>query len=80
MDIRDLLATVTKLANVAAVVIPQAKLVGGAANLGTKVLDIIDDLKDQGDPADQAAMQAARKTLSDAVRAKAAATSARLRG
>lgn len=75
-----MLAAVTKLANVASVVIPQAKLVGSAAQMGGKILDIIDGLKDQGNPADQAAMQDARKTLSDAVKAKAAATSNRLRG
>lgn len=80
MDLRDMLATVTKLANIAAVVLPQAKIVGGAAQMGGKILDIIDGLQEHADPAQQAEMQAARKKLSDAVKAKAAETSARLRG
>lgn len=80
MTIKDMLATVTKLANIASVVLPQAKIVGGAADLGGKILDIIDGLKDQGDPAEQADMQLARDKLATAVKAKAKATSARLRG
>lgn len=80
MDIRDMLATVTKLANIASVVLPQAKMVGGAAQMGGKILDIIDGLKDHADPAEQAELQEARAKLATAVKAKAAATSARLRG
>lgn len=79
-NIRGLLETVTKLANMASVVLPQAKLVGSAAQIGGKIIDIIDDLSANAEPDQQAEMQAARKKLSDAVKAKAASTSARLRG
>ncbi len=80
MDMKAMLETVTKLANIASVVLPGAKVVGGAANMGGKILDIIDGLKTQGDPAEQADMQLARDKLATAVKAKAKATSARLRG
>ena len=80
MDIRELLAAATKLADVAATVLPQAKLVGGAAQIGTKIIDVIDGLKEHADPSQQAEMQAARAKLAEAVKAKAKATSARLRG
>lgn len=80
MTIKDMLETVTKLANIASTVLPQAKVVGGAATMGGKILDIIDGLKDQAEPAQQAEMQAARDKLATAVKAKASATSARLRG
>ncbi len=80
MDMKALIAGIVKVADMASVVLPQAKIVGGAANMGGKILDIIDGLKDQAEPAQQAEMQAARDKLATAVKAKAAATSARLRG
>lgn len=80
MDIKALIAGVIKVADMASVVLPQAKLISGGAAIGGQIIDLIDSLHQHADPADQAAMQAARKTLSDAVKAHAAATSARLRG
>lgn len=80
MDMKKLIAGIVQVADMAAVVLPQAKLVGGAAQMGGKILDVIDGLKDQGDSDDQAAMQEARAKLATAVKAKAAATSDRLRG
>ena len=80
MDMKALIAGIVKVADMASVVLPQAKIVGGAASMGGKIIDIIDGLKDKADPADQAAMQEARAKLATAVKAKAAATSARLRG
>lgn len=80
MDMRSIIAGVTKIADMASTFIPQAKLVSGGAQLGGHIIDLIDGLKEHADPSQQAEMQAARKKLSDAVKAKAAATSDRLRG
>jgi hypothetical protein len=80
MDMRSIIASVVKVADMASTFIPQAKLISGGAELGGQIIDLIDGLHDHADPAQQAEMQAARKKLSDAVKAKAAATSARLRG
>ncbi len=80
MDMKALIAGIVKVADMASVVLPQAKIVGGAANMGGKILDIIDGLRGQGTLEDQAELQAARTKLATAVKAKAAATSARLRG
>ena len=80
MDMKALIAGIVKVADMASVVLPQAKIVGGAANMGGKILDIIDGLRGQGSLEDQAALQEARAKLATAVKAKASATSARLRG
>lgn len=80
MDIRALIDEVVKVADMASAILPGAGLVGGAAKIGGQIIDIIDSLQEHADPAQQAEMQAASKTLSDAVKAKAADTSARLRG
>lgn len=80
MDIRSLVDGVVKVAKLAAGIIPGANLVAGGAEIGGKILDIMDDLKADADPDQQAEMQEARAELSAAVKAKAAATSARLRG
>lgn len=80
MDIRSLIDGVVKVANLASAVIPGAKLVAGGAEIGGKILDILDGLKADADPSQQAEMQAAREKLSAAVKAKAKATSDRLRG
>jgi len=80
MDMKALIAGIVQVADMASVVLPQAKIVGGAANMGGKILDIIDGLRGQGSLEDQAALQEARAKLATAVKAKAATTSARLRG
>ncbi|MES2902699.1 MAG: hypothetical protein V4696_00795 [Pseudomonadota bacterium] len=80
MDIRSLIDGVVKLAGIASNVIPGAGLVANGAAIGGKIIDIIDGLQESADPDQQAEMKVARKQLSDAVKAKAAATSARLRG
>lgn len=79
-SIRDLIDGVIKVAHVASSVIPGAGLVEQGAEIGGKIVDIIDGLTAHAEPDQQAAMQEARKQLSDVVKAKAAATSSRLRG
>ena len=80
MDIRDLLDRAEALALAAADVIPGAGLVGNAIEIGEKILDVIDALKEDVTPEMQPEMQEARAKLAESVKAKAAATSARLRG
>lgn len=80
MDMRSLIDGVVKVANMASAIIPGAGLVGKGAEIGGKIIDIIDGLKEHADPSQQAEMQAARATLSAAVKAKAKSTSDRLRG
>ena len=80
MDIRSLIDGITKVANIAATVIPGAGLVGKGAEIGGKILDVIDGLQEHATPDQQPAMQAARAKLAEAVKAKAKSTSDRLRG
>lgn len=60
--------------------LPGAPLTQGAIDLARKVEDLVATIGDDIPLDRQAEAQAARKKLSDAVKAKAAATSARLRG
>lgn len=80
MNIKSLIDGVISLANMASTVIPGAGLVAKGAQIGEKIIGIIDDLKEHADPAQQPQMQEARAKLAEVVKAKAAATSARLRG
>lgn len=80
MDVRSLVDSLIQLAHVASAVIPGAGLVEEGAKIGEKIIDVIDELKTHADPTQQPALQEARDKLADAVRTKAAATSARLRG
>lgn len=80
MGIKDLIDGVIKVAHIASGVIPGAGMIEQGAQIGGKIIDIIDGLTAHADPSQQAEMQAARATLAEAVKAKAAATSARLRG
>lgn len=80
MDMRSIIANVGSLAHMAARFIPAAGMVEQGAAIGGKIIDIIDGLHEHADPAQQAELQSARSALATAVKAKAAATSARLRG
>ena len=80
MDIRSLVDGVVKVADLASNFIPGAGLVGKGVEIGTKIIGIIDELGDDIPLDQQDEVKAARKTLSDAVKAKAKATSDRLRG
>jgi hypothetical protein len=80
MNIRSLIDSVINVAHVASSVIPGAGLVAEGAQIGEKIIDIIDGLTAHAEPDQQPAMQEARTKLAEAVKAKAAATSARLRG
>jgi len=80
MDIRNLLDQAIKLADLADNFIPMASNVTAALKMGNGVLDVIDGIKEQATPADQPRLQEARAKLAASVKAKAAATSARLRG
>lgn len=80
MNAREIVDKVIELANLAANVIPSAALIGKGAEIGSKVIDIIDDLGEDIAPDQQAAAQAARANLALAVKAKAARVSDKLRG
>lgn len=80
-DLRSLIHAVGNLADMASAVIPGAGLVSKGADIGEKIIGIIDDLKAEApELSQQAELQARRNKLSTAVKAKAAATSDRLRG
>jgi hypothetical protein len=79
-SIRQLIDEVISVAHVASSVIPGAGLVEQGGKIGEKIIDIIDDLTTDAEPDQQPQMQEARAKLAEAVKAKAAATSARLRG
>lgn len=80
-DIRSLIHAVGDLADMASNVIPGAGLVAKGADIGEKIVGIIDDLTAEApELAQQAELQDRRRKLTDAVKAKAAATSSRLRG
>lgn len=80
MNIRSLIDSAIQLAHVAAAVIPGAGLAEDGLKIGQKIIDVIDGLKAHADPTQQPALQEARATLAETVKAKAKATSARLRG
>ncbi len=80
MDIRSLIDGVVKVADMASNFIPGAGLVGKGVEIGTKIIGIIDDLGDDIPIDKQAEVQEARATLAATVKAKAVATSSRLRG
>lgn len=80
MNLENLLADVTKLAYTVSAIIPQAGLVEGAAKIGTKVLEIIDDVSKVAPIDNQQQMQQARAELAAKVKTHAASTSSDLRG
>lgn len=80
MDFRSIINTVESLAHSVSGFIPGAGMVEGAAEIGGKVLDVIDAVSAHADPSDQPRLQAARKDLAAKVTAHAKSTSSRLRG
>lgn len=76
-SISELIDRAIELAKAAAPLVPA---LGAGALIAEKVVDIIDGLGDEIPADKQTEAQAARALLADAVRAKAAATSDRLRG
>lgn len=79
-DIRDMVNKAGELADIAAIVVPQAKLVKGGTVIINGILDVFDGLKaDAPDPTTAAAIEDHRKKVM-AIQAKAKATSADLRG
>jgi len=79
-DFRSIVQSVASLAHMAANFVPGAGMVEAAANIGGKVLDLVDAVSAHADPADQPALQAARAALAAKVTAHAKATSDDLRG
>jgi hypothetical protein len=45
MDLKTLIDDVAKVADTASLVLPQASIAGGTARIGSKIISIIDDLK-----------------------------------
>lgn len=78
MDLNKLIAEVVQVAKTAALVIPQAGLAEEGVAIGGKIIDLVNSLKPHAESA--ADLDAARKQLENTVGAKAAATSAGLRG
>jgi hypothetical protein len=77
-DIKKLIESALSMAKMAAPLIP---VLGSGVAIGEKIMGIIDDLSDDvPDARTQEAMQKDRAMLAEAVKAKAAATSDRLRG
>ena len=76
-SISDLIDKAIELAKAAAPLVPA---LGAGAEIAEKITGIIDDLGDDIPQDKQEEAQQARAKLADAVRAKAAATSDRLRG
>jgi len=77
----EIIASMVGCANKVAAFIPVAGVVGQGINLAQKIIGIIDDIGDEDATLDQQAeLQAARRRLSGAVKAKASATADRLRG
>lgn len=80
-DLKSLIDDLTKLADTAATVLPQASIAGGAMRIGSKIIDIIDDLKPHapdGEAVD--ALDDAHDKLMTAVSKKSGDVSRRLRG
>lgn len=80
MNFEMLLADIARLANTASAVIPGAGLVGSAAGIGSKIIDLIDTVTAHAPPQSQAQLKEARDRLSTIVKAHARATSTDLRG
>lgn len=80
MDISALTEKIMSMGSSLASMIPGANIVSGGIELGKKVIDIIDELGDDIPLEQQEEAQAVRAALAEAVKAKAAATSDRLRG
>jgi hypothetical protein len=80
MDIRSMIDKTGELADMAAILVPQAKLVKGGTIVLNGILDVMDGLKkDAPDASSAAEIEKHRAKVAD-VQAKAARTSARLRG
>jgi hypothetical protein len=81
MDLRDLINDIAKVADTAATVLPQAAIAGGAARIGGKILDIIEDLHQHAPSTEDAAtLEAAHDKLVQATTVKSGDLSRRLRG
>lgn len=80
MNIGDIVAKVLSLADTVNDYLPGAPLTQGAIDLGHKVMDLVDSIGDEIPLDKQADAQAARAALAETVKAKAKATSDRLRG
>lgn len=76
-DIRALLDKALEMAEMAGPLIP---VVGTGAAIGGKIIDLIDSFGNEIPIDKQAEAQKVRSELAKAVKAKASATSARLRG
>lgn len=79
-NIKDIVAKVLNLADSVNEYLPGAPLTQGAIDLARKVGDLVDTIDDEIPLDQQAQAKAARAQLAEAVKAKAASTSNRLRG
>lgn len=80
-DLKELINDLATLADTAATVLPQASIAGGAARIGSKIIEIIDDLKHHAPDVQSAdTLDEAHAKLMAAVTTKASDLSKRLRG
>lgn len=80
MNIRAMVDGLVQAADAASVLIPQAGLISSGVKVGEKLLDIFDTLGDDIPADKQPEAQASRAKLAEVIKAKAKATSSRLRG
>ena len=78
MDLNKLIAEVVQVAKTASLVLPQAGLAEEGIAIGGRIIDLVNSLKSHAES--PAELDAARHELENTVGAKAAATSAGLRG
>lgn len=80
MNLGNLVTQVQNFAHMASGLIPGAGLADKGIAIGKKIIDIIDDIKEEVPLEQQETLQASRAQLAHAVGIKADETSARLRG
>ena len=80
-DLKDLINKIATAAEAAATVLPAAGIAGGVARIGTKLLDIVEDLHHHApDNESKEQLEAAHDALVEAVSTKSSDLSRRLRG
>lgn len=78
-DLKTFIDEFARVADLAATVLPAAGIAAGTARIGSKLVEIIDDLKPHATGESATALQAAHDAIVAAVVSKAEDTSARLR-
>jgi hypothetical protein len=81
MDLKKLIDEIAQVASTAAIVLPGAGIVGGAARIGSKLIEVIEDLHPHAPDAESAGkLETAHDQLTAIVTRKSGDLSNRLRG